>query len=372
MSNKLSIKSLFSRFSPATKEDWIKIASAETQPRTVDQLTWKGANETEFAPYYDKKDHEKLAIRNNFHLAPDVRNFHGARSWLNLPPVLSTDESFANQKTMKNLENGADGVLIECGRNIDFKLLLNGIQLESCQVFYMFPDVSVSRSFVDYLQVRHSSPEKVYGGIFWKKIPSERESIFSDLAMAKNFFSMGVWIESQKDPAEEIVEALVKGVHLVDYLTDKKCDPEKIFSSISFSLESGTQFFFTLAKLKALRILWYQVIRAYGVDHPFDSIHLHMRCEALRDESGGPHTNMLKSSIAGLAATLGGCQSLSVYPQEPSNPMLERVARNISSVLREESHFNAVADPTIGSYFIDTIVNKLAENAWAKFKEKLV
>ena len=76
---------------------------------------------------------------------------------------------------------------------------------------------------------------------------------------------------------------------------------------------------------------------------------------------------MLKSTSAALAAILGGCDALTVQP-ENENPMMARIARNVSSILREESHLSKVADPTAGSYYLESLTNQLAINAWKKFQ----
>jgi methylmalonyl-CoA mutase len=68
-----------------------------------------------------------------------------------------------------------------------------------------------------------------------------------------------------------------------------------------------------------------------------------------------------------MAAIMGGCTALSVIPDHENDERLDRIARNVSSLLREESYLNKVADPTAGSYYIDTLVKEIAEKAWTKF-----
>lgn len=371
MLNELSIKSLLKDFSSTTKKDWLKVAYNETQLNSIDQLTWKGTNELLFLPYYDKQDREKPGIKNNFDLNAANKNFHTARSWFNQPPVTVSDERTANLQALSHLQLGADGVLFECNNTPDLKILLNEIQLIHCHVTFSLPDISSGISLINHCKAHHTDLEKIQGGILWKNIPHDVERILNDSQGLKNFLSLGIWIEQAKDPIEEIVHALGLGLNLVDSLTDKGFTPEKIFPLIFFSLEASNHFFLTAAKLKALRILWYQIIHAYNADHSYDDIHLHVRCTPFKNKEYEPQGNMLQSPVAALAAICGGCQGLTLYSQDHVNTTTERIARNVSGILREEAHLNVVADPLAGSYFIDTLVNDMAQNAWKKFQDKM-
>ena len=77
---------------------------------------------------------------------------------------------------------------------------------------------------------------------------------------------------------------------------------------------------------------------------------------------------MLKSTTASLAAVLGGCNSLTVYAEDDSL-MMNRIARNISSVLREESYIDKVADATSGAYAIEKMVDEIAKASWLDFQQ---
>ncbi|NBP68244.1 MAG: methylmalonyl-CoA mutase, partial [Cytophagia bacterium] len=108
---------------------------------------------------------------------------------------------------------------------------------------------------------------------------------------------------------------------------------------------------------KALRVL----VNAYAQSQKITlkAIHIHGRSEVWAKESFQPHGNMLKSTTAALATVVGGCDSLTVFAEDENSSMMQRIARNVSSILREESHINKVADATAGAYFVDSIVQQL-------------
>jgi methylmalonyl-CoA mutase len=77
---------------------------------------------------------------------------------------------------------------------------------------------------------------------------------------------------------------------------------------------------------------------------------------------------MLRSTTSSIAAICGGCDSLTVFPEDESNSMMQRMARNTSVILREESHLSKVADPLAGAYAIEVMIDTLAKESWQKFQ----
>lgn len=78
-------------------------------------------------------------------------------------------------------------------------------------------------------------------------------------------------------------------------------------------------------------------------------------------EAYQPHGNLIYATFAAVAGILGGCDRLTIVPENASHPTQIRVARNVSSILREESFLSKVADPLAGSYFIDSVVEQIVE-----------
>jgi methylmalonyl-CoA mutase len=142
-----------------------------------------------------------------------------------------------------------------------------------------------------------------------------------------------------------------------------------VIHQVAFSLAADSSFLLTIAKFKALRLLWFQVAQAYGVkSYTHDMLHIHARSEVWKDDSFQPHGNLLNSTTTTLASVLGGCNAVSVFAEDMDNAMMSRMARNVSNILREESHVDKVADPIAGSYAIEAMTDALAREAWKKFQ----
>jgi methylmalonyl-CoA mutase len=80
---------------------------------------------------------------------------------------------------------------------------------------------------------------------------------------------------------------------------------------------------------------------------------------------------MIKSTTAAMASVLGGCDALTILPEDENNTTMNRIARNVSAILREESHLNKVADPLAGSYSMDTMVDAISKKAWTLFQSNM-
>jgi methylmalonyl-CoA mutase len=165
---------------------------------------------------------------------------------------------------------------------------------------------------------------------------------------------------------EQLVMTLQTSASFLETVDDQHLDTA--VRQIGFSINVGEKFFPELAKLKSLRYLWGQVTNAFGVE---DRGFIHAASKKWIQEAYQPHGNMIKATTSAMAAICGGCDILTVEPENTSDATIQRIALNVSSVLREESFLNKVADPTAGSYFLESLVNELCEKAWAIFKAKV-
>lgn len=366
MFNDLSIKTLLKNFSPATKSDWNNAANSETKKNdSLVELTWKGPDGLSFSPYYDQSDVTFNASQ--FHLTPN--NLHEARHWLNLPPLHLKNSD--NTILLPSNASGADGAWIEWDHTppdigAHLKTALHPLHL-----YFYSPDTEAADHIANELVNRASHPMLASVALFRKKISQKLEPLSSDLHSNKNFYMEGIFIPEDENPVEEIAAALYEGTRLADRLTEDGQAPEKILPHIAFSFESGADFFYTVAKLKAIRFLWHNVMRAYNIHthQPMDTL-IHVRCKPWKDEKFQPHGTMLYSTSAALASILGGCSALTVHPEDANNVTTARIARNVSVILREESHIGRVADPLAGSYLIDNVINTFAQRAWELFLKK--
>jgi methylmalonyl-CoA mutase len=120
-----------------------------------------------------------------------------------------------------------------------------------------------------------------------------------------------------------------------------------------------------------MRILWSQILKAYKKEET--SLDLRAETGLRTSTVFDPHVNMLRTTSQCMSAALGGANTVNVsnfnaaYKQD--DDFAQRMGRNISLILKEESYFNKVSDPSAGSYYIEQITNELSQNAWGLFQE---
>jgi methylmalonyl-CoA mutase len=363
---------LFKDFFPiSNKSSWEETASVELNGNEpFNELSWKDSDKLEFLPYYNSEDTKNLGYLNSFLHSSDKNTFLGNRSWINTPCILVTSETNDNKQALEHLTNGAEGLLFDLSNasNVDFYKLLNDIEWQYCFLaFCGIADEKTLQKLASFLSDSNFDPTSIHGNIFWERIPQTgiKEMFFE----YPNFRTLGCFVPSST-PVDEICNALVCGVETVSQFNSDSL--RNVLWNISFSVASSGNFLSDVSKLKALRILWYQVSQAFQIiDYKPSDLHIHFRAQYRQEENFKPHGSMLSTTTASMAAILGGCSSLTVFPENENNTMMVRIARNVSNILREESHFNKVADPIAGSFAIDAMVDQMAQHAWKLFQSKI-
>jgi methylmalonyl-CoA mutase len=142
-------------------------------------------------------------------------------------------------------------------------------------------------------------------------------------------------------------------------------------NAVSFRLSADADQFLTMAKFRALRLLWARVEQACGLTPKpaFIAAETAWRMLTRRDAS----VNMLRATMATFSAGLGGANAITVLPHTQAaglpDPFARRAARNTQLMLLEESNLAKVSDPAAGSGGIETLTQALCETAWTLFQE---
>jgi len=165
---------------------------------------------------------------------------------------------------------------------------------------------------------------------------------------------------------QELGFALAEGVERMAALTDRGIPAGTAASSITFFFAVGSTFFLEIAKLRAARLAWAQVVTAFGVQDPATArMRQVVRTARTNKSTYDPYTNLLRVTTEALSACIGGCDTLSVE----SFGFDSHLATNVGRILVEESHVNAVADPAGGSYYVEVLTDMLARQGWAALQD---
>ncbi|MFW6157664.1 MAG: methylmalonyl-CoA mutase family protein, partial [Balneolaceae bacterium] len=173
---------------------------------------------------------------------------------------------------------------------------------------------------------------------------------------------------------QELAIALATGNEWIARLTDLEVPAGVVASHLHFTFAVGSNYFPEIAKLRAFRLLWEQVTGQYLDEEDGKArAYIHAETSGWNKTLYDAHNNILRSTTEALSAVIGGCDSLTVRPfDEPLHTpgaFSRRIARNSQLILREEAYADKVVDPAAGSYYIETLTDKIAEKAWSEFQE---
>ena len=360
-------------FSTSGKDEWVKAASTERPDKTaVENLLWN-FDGLSFSPYYTKEDLKETEYLDRFHLTSFESPYP---AWFNIPEIKVTNAGDDNQLALDYLLRGADGIIFDLSESKDISIdaLLKNIDWNHCYISFKNCDTEVATKIFAYTEQKKYTVARLLGCIWWRQSPpveSFAQAFKNHLSEFQKYHLFGIEAPPQS-PISEISTSLQRGVRLIEALTDLGLNRETVFRSVSFSFTSGGNFLVNIAKLKAVRILWYQISRAFEITEYMPSdLHIHCRTNENVDEKYEPHGNMIQNTVQALSAIAGGCNAITIKSGKQLGSMIDRVALNVSNVLKEESHFGKVANPLAGSYAIDKMVHDLSRAVWKDFQKNL-
>ncbi|MEV5123188.1 methylmalonyl-CoA mutase family protein [Streptomyces decoyicus] len=179
--------------------------------------------------------------------------------------------------------------------------------------------------------------------------------------------------EAGGSAAEELGISLATGVAYLRQLTEAGLGIDDACRQLEFRYAASADQFLTIAKLRAARRLWARVAEVCGASPAASAQRQHAVTSTVMMTRRDPWVNMLRTTVAGLSAGVGGADAVTVLPFDAALGMPDafarRIARNTQSVLLEESHLSKVIDPAGGSWYVESLTDELAGAAWAWFQE---
>ncbi|WP_320110571.1 methylmalonyl-CoA mutase family protein [Draconibacterium orientale] len=390
---------LFTDFAPITTEEWEAKINADLKGKDYERsLVWKTYEGFNVRPYYRQ---ENLAGKDYLESLPGefpyVRgNNKTNNDWFIRQNIFVTDFEEANKKALEVLGKGITSLgflFSECGSVTKESLgvLLKDICLEAAEVNLVCPcdNNHCAEAFAAYVSEGNWDNDKVIAsasldpiGTFTLKGKIEEDAVAKlvpavEAAKAvKNFRVIGVhgkfFANSGSSIVQELAFALAQGAEYLTQLTEAGVSVDDAANAIKFNMGISNNYFMEIAKLRAGRLLWSKIVEAYGPECKCSAkMIVHSETNRFNKTVYDPYVNMLRTQTEAMSATLGGAHSVTVLPfnavYEETTPFSERIARNQQILLKEESHFDKIADPSAGSYYIETLTEALADQAWELF-----
>ncbi|MFC9281752.1 methylmalonyl-CoA mutase family protein [Streptomyces collinus] len=177
--------------------------------------------------------------------------------------------------------------------------------------------------------------------------------------------------EAGGSAAQELGASLATGVAYLRELTGAGLTVEAACAQLEFRYAATADQFLTIAKLRAARRLWGRIAEVSGAPDAGAQVQ-HVVTSPVMMARRDPWVNMLRTTVATLAAGVGGADSVTVLPFDHAlglpDAFARRIARNTSTILMEESHLARVIDPAGGSWYVERLTDELAHAAWEFFR----
>lgn len=381
-------------FPPATRAEWRKLVEAVLKGASFERLVGKT---------YDGLAIEPLAAQRSD--AQPVAGRAGGMPWDVLVRVEHPDPARANEIALRELQNGANGLMLVFAGALSARgfglppseealaRILDGIYLDAGIVI----DIDLPPFARDLPQQiaaavkRRADPDrtKVRFGydpltviamsgklpLPWNETAPLMAGLVGKLIAAgfRGPFAVGdgrVVHDAGGSEAQELAFALAGAVAYLRALEASGMTLEAARDAIYFRLAADADQFLTIAKFRSLRKLWARVEAACGLAAKPALVMAETAWRMMTQRD--PQVNILRTSIAVFAAALGGADTITVLPFTAAcglpDRFARRIARNAQLVLAEESHLDKVADPAAGADAVEDLTGKLCETAWALFR----
>lgn len=391
---------LFSEFPPVSTEQWEAKIQLDLKGADYEKkLVWKTAEGFKVKPYYRAEDLNNLkdmlsSVPGEF---PFLRGTDGkSNEWVIAQDIESSNPVKANESALTAIERGADAVLLnasEINSVNDLAALLDGIDLN--KVTIMFNSASNYAKLIDLVKQYAASRNCDFRKL---KIAFDFDPL-SYVLLNGNFYNsqdedlmQGVEILRQAEGSngvkvisvngqyfhnagstlvQELAFALAAGNDYLSWYTSKGINAAEVASKLAFVFATGGNYFMEIAKLRAARLLWAQIVKQYGVDDSAAKMYIHCMTANWNKTIYDPYVNILRTTTEAMSAAIGHADVITVLPfdmnyQEPDDFSL-RIARNQQIILKEESSLDKVIDPAAGSYYIESLTASLADAAWNLF-----
>ncbi|HKK69361.1 MAG TPA: methylmalonyl-CoA mutase family protein [Bacteroidales bacterium] len=394
-------ENLFADFPETSTEDWMEKVKKDLKGADFERkLVWRTLEGFNIMPFYRLEDlQNKEYLNTHPGEFPYTRGTEVNNDWLVRQDINVDNVKAANKKALNILNKGVTAIGFNMKRAItpeELEQLLDGIVLEALPVYFNSPDSSglYSRLLADYVEKKGLDKTKIQGAEDFdslgflvlngfmpcgKSICDCTEKLLKDVkdrlpayrpvsVNAKHFQNAG------SNLTQELAFAMAMGVQYLDSLTEAGMSIDEVAPRMQFNFAAGSNYFMEIAKLRAARTLWAKIAESYKPEKKESAkMHAHVETATWNMTVYDPYVNMLRATTEAMSAALGGAESINVLPsniayEEPTE-FSERMARNIQLILKEESHFDKVQDPAAGSYYIENLTEKIAEEAWKLFLE---
>lgn len=331
---------LFAEFPPVSTADWEAAIVKDLKGRDPKSLIWKTEDGFEVKPFYRLEDAPGL---------PVLRDF--PTGWKICAEVTDIETA------LEVVARGAQAIQYWPENEDALEALLAKLPLSKVEVH-----IRAGGQASSLLRVIRHFAGRVHGSL---NCGPTHEAVNIAPDFIPFVINAGRFDEIEATATQELALALAQGS---EYLAELGL----VSGQIAFSFPIGTNYFFEIAKLRAARLLWPRVVTAYD-PHARPTTRIFAQTSEWNKTVYDPYVNMLRGTTEAMSAIIGGAELVTVTPFHAAFAAPDEFARrmgvNTQLILRAEAHFDELSDPASGSWYIESLTDTMAREAWKLFQQ---
>jgi methylmalonyl-CoA mutase len=360
---------LFDDFNPISSKQWKQKIQFELDGADYNEtVIWNSPEDIQVKPFYHRDEFSKTAT-----VKTSATNFKICQN------IFVYDIEKSIQRAINTIERGAESLRFTIeNEKIDINKLLENLPLENRTVYFhlnfisidfvkLLDTISIHKKATFYCNLDPIGHFAREGNWLSTTDKNNFETIDKIAKATTNLSLLSIDLSLYQNAGANITQQIAYSLaHANEYL-NRFGDISK---PIVFQVAVGTNYFFEIAKLRALRILFKLIAVEYNPD---------LDCHILATPTKRNKTiydynvNMLRTTTECMSAILGGADAVANLPYDSlyhkDNEFGDRIARNQLLVLKHESYFDKVNNPADGSYYIESLTMQLAEKSLTLFKD---
>ncbi len=415
--------SLFSEFSASSYDEWKVEAERLLKGAPFDKKMFATTDEgIILKPLYRKEDIKDIPYVSSFPgQVPFVRGgkaINGkGHEWAIAQEIILPDASSYNKALQSELNSGLTAINLQldyaCRKGLDpdssnvgdvgfrgisiaskeeLAKALESVNLEEYPIY-----IQAGASGLPYLgflvslaREKNIALEKLSGAVAMDpigemavggKLPALIDILTGEMAVMtkwaiENTPNLGtVWVHGEQyhnggaNSIQELAFAISTAVYYLRRLESHGVDIESAVPHFRFSFSAGSNIFMEIAKLRAARILWNQVLGSCEIPEKNRRMWIHVRTSHYNKTVYDPYVNMLRTTTEAFSGIVGGADSMHVTPFDDcireADDFSRRIARNTQIILSEEAQLTQVIDPAGGSWYVESLTSQIVEKVWA-------
>ncbi len=386
---------LFDQFPQVSYQEWR--TKVETDLKGADfnkKLVWRTNEGFDVQPVYRAEDIADFKTTDSLPgQYPYVRGTRTDNDWLTRQDIIAGTAEEANATALDVLTKGVNSLGFKVSAPEDVATLLKGIDLAKVEInLTCCPGKAVEvakalvaavkaagaedtfRGSIDYNPLRRQMRHGIEG-VDSAAITENAVALLEATAPVAGLRCLSVDSDILANAGafiyQELGYALAWGAQWMTLLTDAGRSADEVAGRIKFNMCVSSNFFMEIAKFRAARMLWAQIVQQYGAGEDAAKMLVNATTSRFNQTIYDAHVNLLRSQTETFSACVAGVDSIVTTPfdtpYKTPDAFSERIARNQQFLLKEESHMDKVVDPAGGSYYVEELTVAIAKEAWKLF-----